>query len=100
MENQNVSVFVAFRNGVAHVLPHFATSLIRALGAEPAEYVYVPEPEVVVRPSRRMATQPILGGSSVKAGPSVTSPGKYRFGWHQPKRSWKRYRGEQFRAVA
>lgn len=97
-----MQVFVAFKNGVAHVLPEFATSLIRALGAEPAEWVDVgpisPALEVV---TRRGARGFVAGGSSIKRGlSSLTLWEEERRHKGRPEQSWKSHRTNRWRRVA
>lgn len=99
-----VSVFVAFKNGVAHVLPQWATRMIEILGAEPAEAIYVEPvrvPEVVVRSSLRTFGGSFAGGSSVKAGLRLSLwQEESRDSGRQPRRSWKRYRDARYRRIA
>lgn len=96
---EEISVFVAFRRGVAHVLPEFATKLIRALGAEPAcEFDFTPAHMIALH---RRGSAPVLGGQGVKASRKLDMYEYELSGGHrQPKRSWKRYRNTRWRQIA
>lgn len=96
-----VEVFVAFRGGVAHALPEFEDQMIETLGAEPAETVVGCEPAFTRMDSHTTAylVARSYGGSSVADGFSQPYSESERDRGRYPKRSWKRYRREQYRAA-
>jgi hypothetical protein len=97
MQNQQViRVFVGFVRGVAMALPQWASDMINAVGAKPAERIYIKQvkPEVIVRSH---ATVRVVGGTSIK-GSGRRDPNDC-----EPKlgssRSWKFYRARQYRTA-
>lgn len=96
-----IQVYVAFRCGVAIVLPAFATRMIEVLGAKPVEEfnVYTP-PEVIVRYQRGDAI--VLGGQGVQLSSrrAVGQDSMERNFARQPEGSWKRYRKTRWRRIA
>ncbi len=101
---EDIEVYVAFRNGVAHVLPPHATKLISTLGAKPAKHVNVSvhKPEAANRSENPvyLGTRGfVAGGSSVKQRHEHE---RFEMWWlrlpeeKQPTRSWKYNRRQKW----